>query len=304
MKKLLRAKFVIHVYPSGRLGNQLFYAANAKFLALKASESNLKSKVVWHTNVNLLSDIQHIIDVSEYKIYEDLIFSFYKLGNIKDSNFIIRGLFKFLLKLRNVSKLNVAIENFQDTNFKLLTGEKLLLDSFIQLAPVIEELKPTFHELPEHLVKLSASLKTHRFIAVHMRQGDFLEKSVLQDQGVLDFIYFRNVISTIRATDPAAASRPILVFSDDPAAASVLITKAEVDNFEMAIEFGLSYIDELRLMGTFEDVVLSTSTFSWWAGYLAQPDTKVHAPVPLTRNRLNEAAAMKNWTRHTASFSE
>ena len=76
MKKLFRAKYVIHVYPSGRLGNQLFYAANAKFLAQKASELDQQSKIVWHTNVDLLPQIQNIFDVSEYKKHKDLIFFF------------------------------------------------------------------------------------------------------------------------------------------------------------------------------------------------------------------------------------
>jgi hypothetical protein len=113
-------------------------------------------------------------------------------------------------------------------------------------------------------------------IAVHIRRGDYLlnQNSFI---GALSVDYYRNAISLILERLAGAQSKvPIWVFSDDPALVK--------DEFSEHLDHSFRFVDppknsdpaeSMFLMSMARALVISNSTFSWWAAALGDPELVV-----------------------------
>ena len=108
-------------------------------------------------------------------------------------------------------------------------------------------------------------------VAVHLRRGDYCkpENEILQ---VCTTAYYARAIAAVAAAHPDAT---LFVFSDDIPWARANLDTAGLPAVYMPRG---SAVGDLALMQRCRGFVLSNSTYSWWAQYLAGPDRQVWAP--------------------------
>jgi hypothetical protein len=107
-------------------------------------------------------------------------------------------------------------------------------------------------------------------IAVHVRRGDYVIQP--QKHGILTIAYYEKAVAAARERmgDPAA---PLYVFSDD-------IPWCRAQPLFSGATFVVEPVDyaALHIMSQFHAIVMSNSTFSWWAAYMGQQSKTVIAP--------------------------
>lgn len=118
-------------------------------------------------------------------------------------------------------------------------------------------------------------------IALHVRGGDKLLDSQISYFGKTstDF-YVRGVASVARKT----GFKRIAIYSDDPNVASLVMNKLQDHNPEYHVEnkSNLDYLSDFKAILWSRAIVMSCSSFSWWAarlgGYLHDPVVVVPHP--------------------------
>jgi hypothetical protein len=117
-------------------------------------------------------------------------------------------------------------------------------------------------------------------ISVHVRRGDY--ESHKDSFGLLSGEYFSEAIQVARSISP---NSPIWVFSDEIDKAKTILTESNITvNRWFGEQSGLTDAETLWLMSKTSAIVLSNSSFSWWAAKL-NPESKVTiAPQPWFKN--------------------
>lgn len=116
---------------------------------------------------------------------------------------------------------------------------------------------------------------------IHIRRGDYL--TLQDDFGLLPMRYYLEAVSKL---DDNERKKPIWIFSDSPEMVSSEIVNSDWANAEVIISPPEVTPNEiLYLMSRGKRIVISNSTFSWWAAYFSQNGTKVFAPEVWFRNR-------------------
>jgi hypothetical protein len=137
------------------------------------------------------------------------------------------------------------------------------------------------NQLSAHLIAYATSLESEKAIGMHVRRGDYVGHPTF---GLLSKDYFKNVLLSIGDID-----RPIIIFSD---------SKVVVSDFfpEHLIHLGkvcpdkFSASEVLYLMSRCSDLILSNSSLSWWAGFIAQVrGSTVVAPSPWFNKEIQSA---------------
>jgi len=101
--------------------------------------------------------------------------------------------------------------------------------------------------------------------AVHIRRGDYLSKKVRGKMSILDVDYYMGAINYLRSKNGPV---PVVIFSDDRKYACEFAKT--IDN-AVVFQGGAagSDVSEFMMMKKFSLHVISNSTFSWWAAFLA-----------------------------------
>lgn len=124
-----------------------------------------------------------------------------------------------------------------------------------------------------------ASLAGSReFIAIHFRRGDYLREPFKSFHGLLGTNYFLEGMRLIRTI---AGELPAIVFSDSNSDAKLL--SEQIENCVVWGENALSPLETVGVMAQAKALLLSNSSFSWWAGYLAADANVIIAPRPWMR---------------------
>ena len=113
-------------------------------------------------------------------------------------------------------------------------------------------------------------------IVVHIRRGDYLqEKSI----GLLSSQYFRSEVNYLQRLFPGS---PVCAFSDQPEVLREMLSGIEFTQIDTS---QLNSAQTLNLMSYGRAFVLSNSTFSWWAAYMAkESNCFVISPKPWFQN--------------------
>jgi len=129
---------------------------------------------------------------------------------------------------------------------------------------------------------------------IHIRRGDYLK--LQEDFGLLSKEYYLEAISRL---DDYEREKPIWIFSDSPDIVLNEIVNSDLGNAEVIISPPEVTANEiLYLMSRGKRIVISNSTFSWWAAYFSQDHTKVFAPEFWFRERKNPVDLIPpHWTK-------
>ncbi len=132
-------------------------------------------------------------------------------------------------------------------------------------------------------------------IIVHVRRGDYA-KPANRDFGMLSVDYYHAAIEMLRENE-MLAEKPVWVFSDE-----IQAVEAEFSNNSGNFHFvsapeSVTAAESMILMSKGSAIVISNSTFSWWAAILA-PHGKVIAPSKWFKNMADpENLIPENWQR-------
>lgn len=132
------------------------------------------------------------------------------------------------------------------------------------------------------------------FLALHVRRGDYLVESHLREAfGITNRGYYEQSLGL--AGKPGV---PCVVFTDSPRE-----TKLELEGIsELVFDsrvFSLGDLATLKLMSLASGIVMSNSSFSWWAAYTMchyGPDSTVVSPRPWSKEiYFNEELIDPRW---------
>ena len=122
-------------------------------------------------------------------------------------------------------------------------------------------------------------------ISVHIRRGDYM--NVQDSFGVLSGDYYNSAINFTLENSSIEYAR-VLVFSDDIHAAKQIFSKLEIS---LPVQFAESPENSpeetLILMSKSDALVISNSTFSWWAAQLGNKSKFVVRPSKWFRGMLD-----------------
>ena len=135
---------------------------------------------------------------------------------------------------------------------------------------------------------------------IHVRQGDTKSPTNMRRVGILDRVFYRNVLGNV------SDYRSRLVVTDDVEGARDVLDGVPVDYI-----YGPNDLDpweSLFLMAQAKRLVMANSTFSWWGGFLAlKNDAEVVIPKPFfVSAELQSEGALKypGFIEQTSSFMQ
>ena len=130
-----------------------------------------------------------------------------------------------------------------------------------------------------------AEIEDVNSVCLHIRRGDYLKENLI----VCDLDYYKNAVTYMKEH----LDNPLFfVFSDD-----IIWVKANFHDsaFRYVDNDNVDY-DELRLMYHCKHFIMSNSSFSWWAQYLSDNESKiVIAPPRWLPDGCTHEIYMDNW---------
>jgi hypothetical protein len=284
----------------GGLGNQMFQYALYAWLSQKNFNVFLENH--WFSFKNLLPHEKYKLDyfnITDIKIlnpdellkYVDFAFM-YNIKTILNLNlnfnkiilikFIIKKIIIKLLRFFHIKYYNnikFYYENQKkgpDFIYELNATSNIHMYGTFSYYRHIEDirqiLKNSFSfkkELPDNLVILLAEMKKRKTVAIHVRRGDYVGDRI---RDVCSMSYFRNAIQLISSK---CDDLFFYIFSDD-----INYIKTNfffLDNYIIIDNSSLETPDyyDLYLMTQVNHLIISNSTFSWWAAWLNSNPEKI-----------------------------
>ena len=271
----------------GGMGNQLFqYFAAAEFSRL--SERELVIDTSWYKrNVHLNGLLNpRKFTLNQYSFHKDLRIT--SDFNWKNSPLTER-VFRRIPNGFGISA-GIAFELKQGSNIPQRLSNMYISGHWIKdpILPQREELREMLVEnIVSHspgFIQLRRALRAKKIISIHIRLGDYL--NFQEVYGVTSAGYYLGAIRAIKNTLQEYPSE-IWLFSDDPPAATEMLSSNLKIDKVINESFGLSEAESIALISESSGIVGSNSTFSWWASYLSKTElTKVVMPKQYMRGTL------------------
>lgn len=220
---------------------------------------------------------------------------------------LLRRIFRKMLRLwrAKVSGNNYYTSEVLgfDENLEKITLNRKFLSGYFQSAVYVQVLAAENSQVLRVLPKVSTQwfedtrreILEVKPIVIHVRRGDYIKHA--DTYGLLSDEYFIKALELIREQNPESQNAEIWVFTDSPesvnAALPILISnttrlvEAPIGTSDSEILIAMSFADKL---------VISNSTFSWWAAMLNLPNKFVIAPNKWYKNMEDPAKLIpKEW---------
>jgi hypothetical protein len=304
-KKQSRATLNINVFATGRLGNQLYQAAVANSIAVAASKNGINSQIYWHLTQPYPSDFLREKPFSDYlKKNHSVYIRLFTKRDLKDSPFYLRICYK-VWRMFIVSRHEIVPEKYSlSEKFEFTSDSVAIIHPHQQFQFVNAEfVNLIVRASDECCPSQNSNLIQSVFVnaSIHLRFGDFLNADVIQEYGQLSEHYYLSAIDIVRQRALDCEVR-WWIFTDDQELAADMIRKFGLNNIQFVASLGLSDYHELIHFSRNDFLILSNSTFSWWAGYLADESATIIAPDPLTLKSDSKKAISPKWVLSNAQF--
>ena len=214
-----------------------------------------------------------------------------RLSNRKFSSDSYRHIIIRSLRLKLVNffldrKSNLVIPNGigQDKALNFSTKQlKISLigyfQSFIYAESLLPDLKRVLDSKFRDNYAISDYLNVLRrstSLSIHLRLGDYLERKNKR----FGVVYQEYILSSIRHLSMVKKFDDTVLFSNDTESAVRLLSDTSIQNLRV-IPSETSTLESLFLMSNSLNLVISNSTFGWWAAFLSvESDKIVIAPSP------------------------
>jgi hypothetical protein len=198
--------------------------------------------------------------ISRSKLY------FIIINQLLRSRFLCR-----LLRIHKPQNVGFEVPIFPDNQIRSLRG---YFQTYFYIAK-LREIFPDYQLYSEEnfssdFKQIRNEMSKVRPVVLHIRLSDYLNHK--NSFGNLSIEYFKNCLRLIEGVN---RSSPIWVFSDDVAMAQEFLEPLDVDYF---FHSPLSSIETLLTMAQGSAIILSNSSFSWWAATLSSEKTRIIAP--------------------------
>jgi hypothetical protein len=118
------------------------------------------------------------------------------------------------------------------------------------------------------------------WFAMHIRRGDYLKSETAAYHGLCSDEYFERALVLVRELH--GRDLPVVIFTDQPDAVSVRLSERAA--LIVGPDPSMHEAEDLWAMSHASGLVMSNSSFSWWAGYLQdRPGRPVVGPRPWLR---------------------
>ena len=141
----------------------------------------------------------------------------------------------------------------------------------------------------------ASQLEADSWIGVHVRLGDYTAPSISAHHGLISSGFYS------RAVDHCRQLRGVekeIAFSDQPIEASAILHDAGINHTMITPPAEATPLENLLLMSSANALVTANSTFSWWAAWVGDHESRpVICPRPWFRKSLIREAdlLLPNW---------
>ncbi len=250
----------IEVRLTGGLGNQMFGAATGYAL----------SRLI---GFPLVLDLGAFNAVNSRK-YELEIFEGPKILKLKSrSNSIVH---KFAEKFEIV-KPELFREScfcFDQKFFQISTP--ITLEGYFQSWKYFDHIKVELKDFfkSDRINSVSRAIENRvgkEYIGIHLRRGDYLNSEYSSFHGLASEEYALRAFGEIK--DLARPGLPKVFFTDSPETFS----REFLDNFDLVVDpnWGKHPWEHMEALSQSAHLILSNSSFSWWAGYLGEQSGRI-----------------------------
>lgn len=264
----------------GGLGNQMFQYATARRLAIK-HKTEVGLDLSWFSLTNN-QDSTRFFELDSFKLKknviehpEDLDIIPYRPGRLGTKNIISRKYRSpdtYILYREQQYSLNKPV--LRAPNNTYLEGNWTTEKYFIDIRPkVLHDFswreKPTIKNR-EIISELKMELNS---VSLHIRRGDFLNKTTFKHHGILGLDYYYQAECAIKKT----VDKPhFYIFSDDIGWVKNNLRLKSQMSF---VSHDRKGTDDMCIMKECKHAIIANSTFSWWAAWLnTNPGKVVIAP--------------------------
>jgi hypothetical protein len=262
----------LEVLLQGGLGNQLFQGLAALRLA-QLTKQDLIINCNWFDR-QLASrqevDGIRMYELARHPLFEDCKLSFKPRSGVRSAyNY---SPLSFQKKLGLVSDVTYGDSIYPNTRPRFMSGffqTKNILQCF-NLSEIL-----TLSEHSNDYTKFLKEIRETKSTGIHIRLGDYLSDSKF---AVVSRDYIQASISHV--LKDLSDDNHFYIFSDSPELIYEFYPETKHLSHTLVLSKTFSGMETILLMAHCEKLILSHSTFSWWAGALAsEKGGKVYAPV-------------------------
>lgn len=301
---------MIKVAFTGGLGNQMFLYA---YIYAQIKENNLRSEIYIDMLRNKYEDKREFaLDTLNCSIKMNSIEEAKLKKIIKHKKFVRKELSKILKKIQVkdekiiqiFKKLNIC---YSPSVFKYYPSLILKNNDYIEGSSfqtwkyfknykeeIMNELIVT-KEISNENKKILSNIKEENSVCVHIRRGDYINSHYSKILQICNYDYYKKAMDYI----VTKVENPIFyIFSNSHEDHEWIKKNYHFDYNTIHIDLNNPDYEELRLMYSCKHFILSNSSFSWWAQYLAKNENKeVVAPSKwhLDENMDTEDIYMDEW---------
>ena len=295
----------------GGLGNQMFQYAFARKLQKETGDETLKftgyhlrgtgnsEKMLFNLNIRdgitfCTEEEQREVERVQEKALKGL--HYYKVL----SRYLWRGAAPW--KLYQLSKKGIysTYSAYNVQKYEISHAPVKYVEGAYQTHLYWEDMIPELRE--ELKVKTAASEENKKLIAemagcesicVHIRRGDYLAPEFAH-LNVCDEKYYMEAMTKMKAQKPDAV---FYIFTNNHKEVEWIREHYNFDGFTVRyVDLDNPDYEELRLMYSCKDFIISNSTYSWWGQFLSDnPDKIVMAPGVWNREMNADGIYMKEW---------
>lgn len=117
-------------------------------------------------------------------------------------------------------------------------------------------------------------------IAIHVRRGDYIDNPFYVDLSKID--YYRRAINEF-------PNEKFIVLSDDVAFCKKYFMEIDKCEFSLGDE-----LEDLNMMASCKGIIMSNSSFSWWAAYLSNAKVVI-APKEWHTDKIERTKLLPEW---------
>ena len=130
-------------------------------------------------------------------------------------------------------------------------------------------------------------------VAIHVRGGDYMKDEFYNTYGVVcNQNYYKKAMSYIESS----IETPIYyVFTNDIPLTQLLFKGRQIKIIDY--NKGEDAWKDMAIMSKFRSIIISNSTFSWWAAYLGRENKTVICPPYLQKGNITSDIFPKDWIR-------
>ena len=299
----MRSKKVLQVFLRGGLGNQLFQYSTGLALAqnqnqelllrgdlLPRAEDSIGGVSRWP---NQLTDFQHSGTIRT-KTHQpagktNIVGKCMQVMRIAGDR--IPGLVQRIGWLAN-ENTEPSIESLR-APIRLINSYSPFKDLAFRNREKLRKELNEIHEPSSEYLCLASEIQASKAIAVHLRQGDYLNLGHIYGSSSLDFLK-----AAVKGLKESGDYESIWLFTDTPSAVANDVLDFLSPQKVIGPETLPRPLENMLLMSKASGLIAANSSFSWWSALLTSEGTPVYAPY-IVKARVNnfskDAEIDRNW---------